>query len=193
MKRAKNNDKRAPPSFTPLRRKIIVAAIAAGNHYHTAAAAAGIAYETLTGWLERGRSGTLGGYVEFVRDVERAEAESEQLALSIIQDYAQGFVKKIKRVVSGPDGTTTTTEEIDERDWRAAAFLLERRWSNRWSLARKMHFSGVLDSRQHVIIHDDPADMARLIEAEDGVLLLEQPGGDAERIGLSHGGVADEP
>lgn len=174
--------------FTPLRRKVIVAAIAAGNHYHTAAAAAGVSYDTLQQWLEKGRD-RLGVYVQFVKDCEEAEAQSEMLALKIIQESAQGFVKTIKRTTSGPEGNTTMVEEVEERDWRAAAFLMERRWSNRWSLARKLQFSGALDVRRHVIVHTDPADMQRIIEAEEGVLLLE--GKDGERSVLDEGPESD--
>jgi hypothetical protein len=172
----------ARTAFTPLRRRIIIEAIAAGNHYQTAAAAAGIPADTLHMWIEDGRKGKRQDLAKFAEDVERAEADSEKLALAIVQKHAAGFVKKVTRTVKGPDGTTETIEEHEESDWRAAAFIMQQRWSHRWNLARRLKFSGALDVRQHVIVHTDPADALRIIEAEEGLLLQENENG--ERVPL---------
>lgn len=176
-------------NFTPFVQRVVIEAIAAGNHYHTAAAAAGISYQTLQQWLEMGRKGA-SGYADFTRKVEQAEAESEALAVSIIQKHAQGFVKKIKRTIVAPDGVTETTEEHEESDWRAAHAILQGRFANRWNLARKLQFSGALDVRQHVIIHTDPKDAQRIIEAEEGLLMVE--GKDGALAPLLEEGTRDE-
>jgi hypothetical protein len=176
--------------LTSLRYKAIVSTIAAGNHYHTAAAAAGITYDTLNGWLVKGRKGDP-VYAKLAQDVEQAEAEAEKLALAVIQKHAQGFVKKVKRTTTSDDGKSlVTVEESEESDWRAAQFLMQARWGVRWALARKLQFSGALDVRRHVIVHVDPADAQRIIEAEDGVLMLE--GKDGELVPLPDDEPADE-
>ncbi len=101
-----------PTKLTPEVSEKIVRAIRAGNYPAVAAAHAGIHASTYYRWMERGE---LEGdaveddpYRHFRSEVERAIADSEAAEV--------GLVLKAAR-----DG-----------DWRAAAWLLERRFSERW-------------------------------------------------------------
>ncbi|HEV2773893.1 MAG TPA: hypothetical protein VGV57_13895 [Thermoleophilaceae bacterium] len=90
----------------------IVRAIRAGNYPEVAAGHAGIHAATYYRWMERGalegEAGEDDPYRQFRSEVERAIADSEAAEV--------GLVIKAAR-----DG-----------DWRAAAWLLERRFSDRW-------------------------------------------------------------
>jgi transposase len=88
----------------------IVAAVATGAYWKPACIAAGIDYSTVRDWIakaDRDRAaGVASVYTEFTNRLKRAEADAE-LALG-------------RMVAATPD------------DWRAQAFVLERRYRERW-------------------------------------------------------------
>jgi hypothetical protein len=100
-----------PTKLTPDVQETIVKALLAGNYAITAAACAGIDASTYYRWLERGDpEGTAKGdapYREFRATVERAKAQAEV-----------GMVTRI--ALAGED------------HWSAIAWLLARRWPQRW-------------------------------------------------------------
>ena len=83
--------------------KKIVEAILAGATYEAASQYAGITYQTFLNWMEQGRAETAGLYFEFFGTVEQANARAQVL-----------FAKRIKSAAAD--------------DWRAAAWMLERRY-----------------------------------------------------------------
>lgn len=87
----------------------VVTMLRSGTLPRVACEAVGIDIRTLQRWLERGRSGRERdkAYREFTERVGRARAEAEARA-----------VAQIARAAS--------------EDWRAAAWLLERQWPERW-------------------------------------------------------------
>jgi transposase len=91
----------------------VVAIIAAGNHLEVAAAAGGIGLRTLHDWMARGNpAGTArrdAPYRRFRAAVERAQAEGEATLVTRIQ----------KAAANG--------------SWQAAAWLLERRYPERYT------------------------------------------------------------
>ena len=88
--------------FTKERKERIIQAISAGCSYEMAADYAGITRPTLWAWLKKGEAGTDKNYLTFFSDVKRAEAEGAITNLGTIQ-------------------------EASAKDWKAAAWLLERR------------------------------------------------------------------
>jgi len=96
-----------PTKLTPETANRIVQAVKAGATYDVAARAAGVSEATLYGWKARGAREGTGQYFEFLERVKRAEAEGE-LALM------------------GHVATAMSTT------WQAAAWMLERRWPDRW-------------------------------------------------------------
>ena len=108
----------------------IVRAIRAGNYPEVAAGHAGIHAATYYRWMERGE---LEGdapeddpYRQFRAEVERALADSEAAEV--------GLVVKAAR-----DG-----------DWRAAAWLLERRFGDRWGRHERLE-------QLHTLAEEDEA------------------------------------
>ena len=92
--------------LSPDLQKRLLDAIAAGNYIHTACAAVGIGESTYFKWLERGRAGE-SPYREFIEALTRAEQQAIVSLVKIVRSHAIG-------------------------DWRAAAFLLERRQKKDW-------------------------------------------------------------
>lgn len=104
-----------PLLLTPELHSAIVESVRGGNYRTTAAAASGIHRSTLYDWLERGERGEE-PFASFARDMERAEAESEQELVGKVRGARAAVVG-----VSGPDL------------WQAWMTLLERRHPKRWS------------------------------------------------------------
>lgn len=75
------------------------------------AAKLGVVHSALTGWIAKGDSGDA-HWAELARRIHAAEA-----------DFEQGLLDVVK--LAGASG-----------DWRAAAWILERRFPTRWALER---------------------------------------------------------
>lgn len=111
----------------------IATLIRAGNYIETAAAQAGIASSTCREWLRRGRidldAGRESDYAAFADEVDRAHASSEALLVTGIATHAK-------------------------TDWRAAAFLLERkmplRWGSRQQADVEVRMTVVEMAREHL-------------------------------------------
>lgn len=118
-----------PSLLTPATAKRICDFVRSGNYPETAAQAAGVSRTTLLGWLKEGAAirRRLGdnaptarlsehrrALVDFSTDLERAFSEAEARDVMLVGRAAQGTDKR-------------------PGDWRAAAFLLERRNRQRWA------------------------------------------------------------
>jgi transposase-like protein len=106
-----------PTKFTPDKGEAIAQLIEVGNFMAVAAQAHGIHPDTLYAWLKRGREAKRGEFREFYLRVVEARARAEARMVTIITLAA-------------------------ERDWRAAAFLLERRDPRRWAALNKTVVAG---------------------------------------------------
>ena len=99
-----------PTKLTPEVQKTITDAIAIGATYQAAAEYAGIAYETFNEWMKDKRP----KFVKFSEAVREANAKARVTLLARIQTSAK-------------DG-----------DWRAAAWILERRFSEDFKPSAKV-------------------------------------------------------
>ena len=91
-----------PSKFTKARKERIVQAISAGCTYEMAADYAGISRTTLWGWLKKGEDPKEKSYCTFLNQVKRAEVEGAMVHLG-------------------------TIAQASEKDWKASAWMLERR------------------------------------------------------------------
>ena len=89
--------------LTPDRTDIIVQALEKGHSMTSAARLAGLHRDTLNRWMKRGRKGENGVFSHFYVTVQEALAKSEQKLVELVFNHA-------------------------EKDWRAAAWLLSRRF-----------------------------------------------------------------
>ena len=92
-----------PTKLTPDVQEAIVDGINAGLTYRMSCARAGVTHATFYRWLEKGETAKSGAFREFCDTVSRAKADS---ALRLVSQIT----------LQAPT------------DWRAAAFLLERRF-----------------------------------------------------------------
>ncbi len=112
-----------PRLLTPEVQKVICEAIEAGTTLEIAARAARIGPRTLDEWLEHGRNelrenpDAEGPCADFVRAVTVASATFEKDTLAIIQDAAS-------------------------KNWTAAAWLLERKFPERYAKVDRLRVSG---------------------------------------------------
>ena len=88
--------------FTKERKERIIQAIGAGCSYEMAADYAGISRQTLWTWIKKGEEGKDRNYVTFLDSIKTAEIEGAMANLGTIQEASQ-------------------------KDWKAAAWILERR------------------------------------------------------------------
>lgn len=102
-----------PSKLTLEVRTKLLQALVAGNQYRPACAFAGIHYHTFLNWMKQGEAATKGEFVDFLDSVQRAVAQGEIAS-----------VAKIKRA--------------EDEDWRAAAWMLERRHPERWANTQKV-------------------------------------------------------
>ncbi len=97
-----------PTKLTPEVQDRICQLIRAGNTVEIASEASGITPKTYYAWMQRGLDGRA-PYGPFRRAVEQSRAEAEAMLVGRVQRAAQ----------SG--------------SWRAATWLLERQWPDRWA------------------------------------------------------------
>ena len=109
----------APPTkLTPSLQTKICDVVRAGSAPESAAVFAGICSKTYKRWMERGRRSRSGPYRAFARAIEKAERDCEVALASIVR----------KGAANG--------------DIRAARFILERRFRERWGKLDKVEVSG---------------------------------------------------
>lgn len=99
--------------LTPEIQSSIVDSILGGNYAKVSAEASGISETTFYRWMSEGERAKSGKMREFWESVTRAQGESETVLLSRVN-------------------TATQT------DWRAATWLLERRFSKRWANTQRL-------------------------------------------------------
>jgi hypothetical protein len=97
--------------LTPEIQSKLVQAISLGTSYEAAATYAGVSRETVRSWLRRGERETRGIYHEFAEAMKVADGKATVACLATIRSAAQN-------------------------DWKAAAWLLERRHPNEFGRAR---------------------------------------------------------
>ncbi len=112
---AKRSGPGRPTSLTPEVSAKICKLLRAGNFRETACAAAGVDARSLRNWLKRGAAGEE-PFRKFSEDLDEAEAAAEGTLVVKIQKGAL-------------------------EDWRAAAWLLERRGSKRWGYKAQVEHS----------------------------------------------------
>ncbi len=114
-----------PSKLTPEIEQKILAFVRVGAAMEVACKAAGVNDKTVRRWREQGRAGKQ-PFASFLEKLESAEAEAECQALLMLHQAGRGFVEE--RI----PGTDRTRKVQLTGDWRAKAFLLERKMARRW-------------------------------------------------------------
>lgn len=106
-----------PPRLTNKIRENIYKGIRLGLTYDRAAQLAGITARTFYSWKAKGLANKAPIYVQFLHELKKAEIEGEAAAINQIVKAAQ------------------------EGNWTAAAWMLERRFPERWARVQKVEVS----------------------------------------------------
>ncbi len=113
----------------------ILKAISLGLTYKDAAQFAGIGETTFYEWKKKGENASAGKFREFWEALKKAEVEGENVLLQRINDAATGKNSKKKtKTIYDKEGKAIGKVEIIEEGgiWQAAAWILERRFPERW-------------------------------------------------------------
>ena len=151
--------------LTPERQEKILKCVRAGMTYKAAAESAGIALETLCRWIARGKVES-GLFHEFYESVQEALADFEWVHLKNIERSALGESKltrqtlryEVGEILNGQlkDGKVkyaTTATKSRPRNWKRSAWLLARRFPDRWGpRAKGAAHEGEARDRQPTVI-----------------------------------------
>lgn len=107
-----------PSKLTHTVRQNFLSAIAMGTHLETACGFAGIDYNTMREWVQRG---------EGTHPTRRKTPEYAEFAEAVTRAIAQAEVTLVKRV-----------SDSSKDDWRAATWMLERRHPERWANTQRI-------------------------------------------------------
>ena len=131
-----------PTKLTPEVQTTIVNALAAGVYLETAASAAGVSRDTLNEWLRNGARCKAGVQKGFSDAVKKALAASELRHAATISLASQS-------------------------QWQAAAWILERRWPQRWGRVERHEQTGEGGGPIVVrVVYDEPPKPSSIIEME---------------------------
>jgi transposase-like protein len=161
----------------------VEAALRQGATRRAAANAAGLGAWTLHYWMREARRdielGRESKHVDFLRRVERAEAEAEVMAVATLRNVGAGGIIKVpvldelRRPVRNEDGSIRLEQVYQEPQWKALAWLLERRFPREWG--RKPELSMEFNQQRQASQADiDWADDNKVIKLfEEAVKLLD--------------------
>ncbi|WP_414468894.1 transposase [Methanobacterium sp. ACI-7] len=112
---SKKGKKGRPTKLTPKLKEEIVNLLKMGNYIETTCATVGINKSTFYAWMKKGEESTRPNrYSKFYEEVKQAQARSEAREVNIINAHA-------------------------EKNWKAAAWKLERRHHERWGKKNKKY------------------------------------------------------
>ena len=124
-----------PTKLTKELQQRVTQAIRVGMTYERACTVAGICFQTYRNWQLRGERDKSGIYFEFLEAVKKAEAEAELMHLGAIVKASKGGdeVREVRRtMVDGQLVNEIISIRPAAPQWQAAAWLLERRYPERY-------------------------------------------------------------
>jgi hypothetical protein len=132
-----------PTKLTPETLNLYVEARRLGCSITGAAIRAHFSGDTAMEWLKRGEKATSGLHRDFYLADRAALAHFELTQLAIIQKAAAPRRVVKRRHGTGPKGPfDETTDEATEIDWKASAWLLERRMPEEYARLQKLEHTG---------------------------------------------------
>jgi hypothetical protein len=124
-----------PPECTQELIKKIVSSILVGNYFETACASAGIHKTTAYDWLKKGAREPGSIFEQFSNAVEKAQADGESRDVMVIEMQAHGAPAQYNEMGQ-------QIREAIPRDWKAAAWRLERKHPKKWGRMDRHEVTG---------------------------------------------------
>jgi hypothetical protein len=124
-----------PSKLTPKVQNIVLEGIKLGLTYEKVANLANVSRVTLRNWFKTGQKAKSGPFFDFFNALQKAEAEGEMRNLEKIRQASLGGQKVVTSKEIYRDNQLLeqiTTTKKAAPDWRAAAWILERRYPERW-------------------------------------------------------------
>ena len=121
----------APSMFTPATQQRILQLIKAGNYADTAAAACGVHRMSFNRWRADGEK--IRGFIATGQMVNPTAIEKELVSFCAAIEEAEGQAESRSIMLIGKAGET---------DWRAEAWRVARRSSNRWGERQSIEHTG---------------------------------------------------
>jgi hypothetical protein len=138
------------PKLTPTVHTAITQAVTVGVPLVEAAVLAGIDKATVLEWMARGEGRhqrpSRPIYADFADAITRARAIDESRRIARLEQAGRGGAMVQEKTVTFPDGRHVTERTYTPPDWRADAFVLERRYPERWG--RRVQADLSLEIRQ---------------------------------------------
>jgi len=124
-----------PTKLDEQTQRLILVGIRLGLTYADAAQAAGIHRSTFHRWIAKGNTAKRGKFCDFRDTLERANAEAQMITAKVVHDAAKGGqeiteTRRVEKADGAIEKTTITKKALP--DWKAAALILERRFSESW-------------------------------------------------------------
>ena len=136
-----------PPIDRPAQMALILTLLSGGHYLQTALRAAGVSSTSYRYWMEQGQNAL------YKPEGERTDNEKQYIEFAI-------SVKAIDAVAE--EAAVAAIRSAMPRDWRAAAFFLERRFPDRWRM--RTEAADVTDDELNNAIRGE---LARLVPREE--------------------------
>jgi transposase-like protein len=158
-----------PTKLTDELSETICKAIRLGLTIEQAARHAGITDRTLYRWKKQGQETKKGAFCQFCQALQQAEIEAEMLHLQRMHYAAIGNYEQVEvRKVIKADGTVETTEiRKKQPQWKASAWILERRYPEKYGRVKPVGPNGydgmydMVEALQKTHEEVEPKDIAK--------------------------------
>jgi hypothetical protein len=161
------------PNLTPETQEKICKAIAQGTPQEDAAAAVGVTGRTLRSWKRKGLDGVADIYTSFASALKKAEAECLVANVEVINKAAMGHDITITKITNKTDGSKVIeTTNKREFDWCAAAWMLERRYPEKFALRHKKEIEAAVEAAIEKRVKDG---LLKSNDRPDGEKKTEEP------------------
>lgn len=170
--------------LTPEIQQVICEAIRLGLTYSAACDLAGIDFTTFTRWVQWGKEQSKGQFYLFYKAVNESNAIAKLALIKRVQAAANEHnVETVKRITGlGEDNKEILIKEervtSREWDWRAAAWILERRFKNDYGPS--LNLGKMSDSELLDFIAGEVAEISGSPTGSEGPGLSTTPGEDSE-------------